>query len=97
MNIYEKLKNDRKNHWREKQEATTRNLDPVIVDLPLHHCDNFYWMRTIRNLDPVIVNLTYTPMTISTGCSNVHFDHQNAKVLHSKFNPFGLCEIEWFP
>ena len=22
------------NHWREKQEVTTRNLDPVIVDLP---------------------------------------------------------------
>ena len=27
----------------------------------------------------------------------VHLDHQNAKVLSSKFNTFGLCEIEWFP
>ena len=33
MNIYENLKNDRKS-LREKQEATTRKLDPVIVDLP---------------------------------------------------------------
>ena len=50
-----------------------------------------------RNLDPVIVDLSYTPMTNSTGCQIVHLDHQNAKVLSSKFNPFELCEIERFP
>ena len=55
-----------------KQEATTRNLDPVTVDLP------------------------YTPMMISTGCHIGYLDHQNAKVLSSKLNTFGLCEIEWF-
>ena len=33
MNIYENLKNTG-GHWREKQEATTRNLDPALVDLP---------------------------------------------------------------
>ena len=49
-----------------------------------------------KNLDPVIVDLPYTHLTISTGCHIVHLDHQNAKVLSSKFNPFGLCEIEWF-
>ena len=49
-----------------------------------------------RNLDPVI-DLPYTPMKISTGCQIVHFDHQNAKVLSLKFNPFKLCEIERLP
>ena len=34
MNIYANLKNDRKKIGEKKQEATTRNLDPVIVDLP---------------------------------------------------------------
>ena len=34
MNIYENLKNDRNIIGEIKQEATTRNLDPVIVDLP---------------------------------------------------------------
>ena len=53
-------------------------------------------MPTTRILNPVIVDLPYTPMTISTGCHIVHLDHQNAKVLSSKFNPFLLCEIEWF-
>ena len=43
-----------------------------------------------RNLDHVIVVLPYTPMTISTGCQIVHLDHQNAKALSSKLNPFGL-------
>ena len=60
---------------------------------PYHDLD---LMPTTRNLDPVIVDLPYTPITISTGCHTVHLDHQNAKVLSSKFNPFGLCEIEWF-
>ena len=63
----------------------------------LHPYDDFYWMPKARNLDPVIVDLPYTPMTISTGCQIVHLDHQNTKVLSSKFNLFGLCEIEWFP
>ena len=34
MNIYEKLKNDRKIVGEKKQEATTRALGSVIVDLP---------------------------------------------------------------
>ena len=50
-----------------------------------------------RNLVPVIVDLPNTPMKVSTGCHIVHLDHQNSKVLSSKLNPFGLCEIEWFP
>ena len=51
----------------------------------------------IRNLDPVMVDLPYTPMAISNGCQIVQLDHQNAKILPSQFNPFGLCAIEWFP
>ena len=68
----------------------------MIVDLP----DTPMTISTgciTRNLDPLIVDLPYTHMTISIGCQIVHLDHQNAKVLSSKFNPFGLCEIEWFP
>ena len=34
MNFYENLKNDRTIIGERKQEATTRNLDPVIEDLP---------------------------------------------------------------
>ena len=62
----------------------------------LHPYEDFYWMPTTRNLDPV-VGLPYIPMNISTGCQIVHLDHQNAKVLSSKFNPLELCEIERFP
>ena len=74
---------------REKQEAMTKNLDPVIVDLPYtpDPYDDFYWMPTTRNLDSVIVDLPYTPMMISTGCQIVHLDHQKAKVLSSKLKP----------
>ena len=43
----------------------------------LHPFDDFYRMPTNKNLDPVIVDLPYTPMTISTGCHIIHFDHQN--------------------
>ena len=96
MNINEiKEKTQEKYHWREKQEATTRNLDPVIVNLPytpmtittgcqrleIWKCDSRSTLHTYK---------------ISTGCHIVHLDHQNAKVLSSKLNPFGLCEIKWF-
>ena len=36
MNIYENLKNDRKIIGEKKKEATTKILDPVIVDLPFN-------------------------------------------------------------
>ena len=74
----------------------TKNFGPCDSRPTVHPYGDNYWMPTTRNLDPVIVDLPYTPMTISTGCHIVHLDHQNAKVLSSKFNPFGLCEIEWF-
>ena len=50
-----------------------------------------------RNLDHVIVDIPNIPLTISYGCQIVHLAHQNVKILSSKFNPLGLCEIEWFP
>ena len=65
----------------------------MIVDLPYTPM-KISTGCTARNLDPLIVDLPYTHMTISTGCQIVHLDHQNAKVLSPKFNPFGLCEIE---
>ena len=82
-------------------ERKTRSNDlkvgPCDSRPTLHPYDDFYWMPTTRNLDPVIADLSYTHMTISTGCHIVHLDHQNAKVLlSSKFNPFALCEIKWF-
>ena len=57
----------------------------------------FTQIRCLSRVLPVIVDLPYTPMTNSTGCQIVHLDHQNAKVLSSKFNPFELSEIERFP
>ena len=68
----------------------------MTVDLSYIIYDDFYWKPTARHLDPVIEDLPYTPMTISTGCHTIHLDHQNAQVLSSKCNPFGLCEIDWF-
>ena len=53
--------------------------------------------ETTRNVDPVIVDLPYTPMTISIGYQIINLDHQTAKLWSSKFNPFGLYEITWFP
>ena len=96
MNIYENLKNDRKTIG-EKNRKQRLKFGPFDSRPTLHPDDDFYWMPTTRNLNPVIVDLHYTPMTISFGCQIVHFDHQNAKVLSSKLNPFGLYEIEWFP
>ena len=96
MNIYENLKNDRKIIG-EKNRKQRLKFGPCDSRPTLHPYDDFYWMPTTINLDPVVVDLPYTPMTISTGCQIVHLDHQNAKVLSSQLNPFGSCEIEWFP
>ena len=96
LHIYENLKNGRKIIG-EKNSKQRLKFGPCDSRLTLLLYDDFYGMPTTRNLDLVIVDLAYTPMAISTGCQIVHLDHQNAKVLSSKLNPFGLCEIEWFP
>ena len=71
MNIYENLKNNRKIIG-EKNRQQRLEIGPCNSRPNSHTYDDFYRMSTARNFDPVIVDLSYIPMSISTGCQIVH-------------------------